>query len=128
MAMCKRELFEQLGEGYRDDFVGIVDGLGSVFFKKGVKYRNVCLRMVRRYEHEEDIPVAHVWVDILQNDISYNHIKKGDRIVVFGTIEAYTRKNGTSDIGLRTYTIKRVLERREINGNIKKNINSIKTC
>lgn len=126
--MCKRELFEQLGEGFSGDFVGIVDGLGSVFFKKGVKYRNVCLRMVRRYEHEEDMVVDHVWVDILQNDISYNHIKKGDRIVVFGTIEAYTRKNGTSDIGLRTYTIKRVLERRDVNGNIEKNSNSIKTC
>lgn len=126
--MCKRELFEQLGEGYSDDFIGTVDGLGSVFFKKGVKYRNVCLRMVRRYEHEEDMVVDHVWVDILQNDISYKHIKKGQQIVVFGIVESYTRKNGTSDIGLRTYTIKRVLERREINGNIEKNSNSIKTC
>lgn len=124
--MCKRELFEQLGEGYRDDFVGIVDGLGSVFFKKGIRYRNVCLIEVRRYGHNEDIPVAHVWVDIIESDLK--SVKKGQQIVVFGTIEAYTRKNGTSDIGLRTYTIKRVLERREINGNIKKNINSIKTC
>lgn len=72
ITMCDRELFKQLGEGYSDDFVGIIDGIGGVFFKKGIRYRNVCLIEVRRYGHNEDIPVAHVWVDIIESDVKKN--------------------------------------------------------
>lgn len=124
--MCDRTLFKELGEGYQGDFIGVVDGIGGRFFKRGIKYRNVCLKMVHKYGHEDDMVVDHVWVDIIESDLKL--VKKGQQIVVFGTIETYTRKNGTFDIGLRTHTIKKVIKGSDSNGNIEKNSNSIKTC
>lgn len=117
--MCKRELFEQLGLGFQGDFIGTVDGIGTVFYKKGIKYRNICIKRVHRDGNREDKPIDHVWVDILDNDLTYYNIKLGSVIVVHATIEKYTRKDGSQDMGLRTYTIKRVVKSRKGNINDK---------
>lgn len=130
--MCKeeRELFKQLGIGFQGDFIGTVDGIGSVFYKKGIKYRNVCIKRVHRDGNIEDKPVGHVWVDILESDIILRNLKKGDVIVLHGTIESYTRKNGSQDIGLRTHTIKRVVSKRkdDLNDKFKNNSKTSGNC
>lgn len=130
ITMCDRELFKQLGVGFSGDFIGTVDGIGGLFYKKGIKYRNVCIKRVHRDGNREDIPVGHVWVDILESDIVHTNLKKGDVIVVFGVVEEYTRKDRTLDIGLRTHTIKRVVSKRsdDLNGNFKNNFQTSKNC
>lgn len=120
--MCEREsreLLELLGNGYEGDFIGTVDKITGSFRKDGFLYRNVCIKYVHRDGHKEDKQIQHLWVDILDNDLTYYNIKRGSVIVVHATIEKYTRKDGSQDMGLRTYTIKRVVKSRKGNINDK---------